>query len=80
MYKSIEAVPTYSLDYLINGNSSGITDEDIALIDQWCKRIKLEDISPITDAEGDYAESYFTRYPAFGLPADVMDCIVICRE
>ena len=80
MYKSIEEVPTWSLPYLINGDNTMLTDEDIALIDQWCKRIKLVDISPITDAEGDLAESYFSSYPAFGLPADVMDCVVICRE
>ena len=79
MYKSIEKVPTWSLPYIINGDNSMLTDEDIALIDQWCKRIKLDGISIITDAEGN-ADSYFTGYPSFGLPADVMDCVVICRE
>lgn len=76
MYKSIEKVPVYSLPYLINGDSDGLTDEDVAIIDQWCKRIKI--ISPITDADGN-ADVYFTSDPAFGLPADVMDCVVICR-
>lgn len=79
MNKSIEKVPVYSLAYLINGDSDGITDEEVALIDQWCKRIKLKTISPITDADG-YADVYFTSDPAFGLPADVMDCVVIRRE
>ena len=79
MNKSIEKVPVYSLAYLINGDLDGITDEDVAIIDQWCKRIKLKIISPITDADGN-ADVYFTSYPAFGLPTDVMDCVVICRE
>ena len=36
-YKTIEKIPTWSLGYLINGDSTGLTDEEIALADQWSK-------------------------------------------
>lgn len=79
IYKTIEKIPTWSLDYLVNGDNTGLTDEEIALADQWCKDIKIEIISPDTDAEGN-TQPYFTHVPAFGLPTEVEDCILICRE
>lgn len=51
-YKTIEKIPTWSLGYLINGDSTGLTDEEIALADQWSKDTKAEVISPHTDIEG----------------------------
>ncbi|WP_048741034.1 DUF6926 domain-containing protein, partial [Prevotella bivia] len=48
-YKTIEKIPTWSLGYLINGDSTGLTDEEIALADQWSKDTKAEVISPHTD-------------------------------
>lgn len=41
-YKTIEKIPTWSLGYLINGDSTGLTDEEIALADQWSKDTKAE--------------------------------------
>ena len=65
-YKTIEKIPTWSLGYLINGDSTGLTDEEIALADQWSKDTKAEVISPHTDIEGKM-QPYFTHVPAFGL-------------
>ena len=31
----IEAIPTWALCYLFNSDATGLTDEEIALIDQW---------------------------------------------
>ena len=31
--KSIEKIPTWSLGYIINGDSTGLTDEEIRMID-----------------------------------------------
>ena len=78
-YKTIEKNPTWSLGYLINGDSTGLTDEEIALADQWSKDTKAEVISPHTDIEGNM-QAYFTHVPAFGLPTEVEDCTLICRE
>ena len=34
----IEAIPTWALCYLFNSDATGLTDEEIALIDQWYTR------------------------------------------
>lgn len=36
----IEAIPTWALCYLFNSDATGLTDEEIALIDQWYTEIK----------------------------------------
>ena len=78
-YKTTEKVPTWSLGYLVNGDSTGLTDEEIAQIDKWSNDLKIEIISPDIDAEGN-TQPYFTHVPAFGLPTEVEDCTLICRE
>lgn len=32
MNRSIEAIPTWSLCYIINGDASGLTDEEIRMV------------------------------------------------
>ena len=34
MNRSIEAIPTWSLCYIINGDASGLTDEEIRMVDE----------------------------------------------
>lgn len=36
----IEAIPTWALCYLFNSDATGLTDEEIALIDQWYMRTR----------------------------------------
>lgn len=77
MEKAIERIPTWALCYIINGDSEGLTEEDVAQVKGFYETYRkagcrIEIISP---QEG--CESYFTRYPAFGLPADVEDCDVL---
>lgn len=33
--KSIEKIPVWSLGYIINGDATGLTDEEIRMIDKW---------------------------------------------
>ena len=37
----IEAIPTWALCYLFNSDATGLTDEEIALIDQWYTENKV---------------------------------------
>ena len=52
MEKSIEKIPTWNLCYIINGDATGLTDEEIRLIDNWLNDWKAEIVSPVTDEEG----------------------------
>ena len=38
----IEAIPTWALCYLFNSDVTGLTDEEIALIDQWYTENKVD--------------------------------------
>ena len=35
MDKTTEKIPTWSLGYIINGDMTGLTDEEIRMIDEW---------------------------------------------
>lgn len=76
MEYSIKPIPTWTLPYLINSDPSGLNEEEIESIEKWCRENHLSVLGTATDEEGE-CEPYFTHYPAFGLPADVMDCHVI---
>lgn len=76
MEYSIEPIPTWALLYLINSDPSGLNEEEIGSIEKWCRESHLSVLGTATDEEGECGP-YFTHYPAFGLPADVMDCHVI---
>ena len=52
--------------------------EEIALIDQWYTENKVMGITTATEQEGE-CFPYFSHYPAFGLPAEVVDCHVMVR-
>ena len=68
MNKTTEKIPTWSLGYIINGDMTGLTDEEIRMIDEWQSKWNVQVVSPLTDGEGN-AQPYFSRYPLFGLPA-----------
>ena len=77
MEYSIEPIPTWALCYLINSDPSELTDENIETVDKWCKENGISVLSTASDQEGENSEPYFSHYPAFGLPTDVVDCHVI---
>lgn len=47
--KSIEKIPMWSLRYTINGDATGLTDEEIRMIDNLFNQWKVELISSITE-------------------------------
>lgn len=71
-----EKIPTWALCYLINGDASGLTDEDIAIADKWCEVNNVTVVCAPDASEGE-CSSYFSHCPAFGLPSDVIDCQVM---
>ena len=47
MNRSIEAIPTWALCYIINGDASGLTDEEIRMVDEAMRKNNIEIVSPI---------------------------------
>lgn len=76
MNKTTEKIPTWSLCYLINGDTTGLTEDEINMIDQWTSDWQVQIVSPFTDEEGN-AHPYFSHYPLFGLPTEVEDCDIL---
>lgn len=78
MNKTTEKIPTWSLGYIINGDTTGLTDEEILMIDKWQSEWNVQVVSPVTDEDEDgNAQPYFSHYPLFGLPAEVEDCEIL---
>ena len=59
--------------YIINGDASGLTDEEIRMVDEAIRKNNIEIVSPRYN-EDMCTEPYFSRYPFFGLPTEVEDC------
>jgi hypothetical protein len=79
---TVEKIPEYSLSYLINSDSSGITQDDIEIIDKWLKSYQdlADHVNGFIEIElvnSEIAESYFSWYPAFGLACTCYDCNVM---
>lgn len=75
--KSIEPIPTWALSSIINGDDSGLENEDIRLIQEWFNSTGFDDIALPKDCN--YCE-YFTHNPAFGKPCEVVDCECLIFE
>ncbi len=72
-------IPSWSLNYLINGDDSGMTDEDIDIVENWFLENGYNGytiISPHESADGAF-EEYFTSMPEFGLPCNAVDCTIL---
>jgi hypothetical protein len=78
MNKFIEKIPAWALPTIINDDPSGLTDEDIELVDNYCRRNNVALVHPINDDIEAELLPYFDPHPAFGLACDVVDCIVLC--
>ena len=79
METSIEKIPTYALCYLVNGDTEGLTEEEIKEINDVLERRNVSHIFPIkSDQE---LQPYFSAYPWFGQwPNEVVDCEVSFRD
>ena len=73
---TIEKIPVWAMCYLVQGDYSGMTDEDKAIVDEWWERNNVVSVSPASDDEGSCFQ-YFSYFPAFGLGSDVIDCTVM---
>lgn len=74
--KTRESIPKWALCYCVNGNSAGLSEEEIAMIDKWIENWKVEIISPIADEEGNY-HTFFTHYPLLGAATTAVECEII---
>ena len=52
MNRTTEKIPTWSLAYIINGDATALTDDEVQTIDRWVKQWQVQDVSPLTDKEG----------------------------
>lgn len=77
MEKSIERIPSWSLGYIINGDATGLNDNEIKMIDDLFQKQHIELVYPVGDNEKTGTQTYFSSFPFFGLPAEVEDCLVI---
>lgn len=74
--ESIEKIPAWSLPYLVNGDSTGLTDEEVETVRNGLEEHGIREvISPVNPD----ARPYFTMNPLFGKPAEVEDWIVECK-
>lgn len=76
MDKTTEKIPSWSLCYLINGDPSGLTGEEMQAVGCWCDDLGVQVVSPVEDADGNI-HPYFSHYPAFGLATEVVDCEIL---
>ena len=72
-FETIEKIPTWALRYIINGDPTGLSDEDIKMVDGFMQKWQVDIVSPLSQ-DGNVS---FSHYPAFGLPAEVEECKVI---
>lgn len=72
-------VPGYALPYLVNGDDSGLEQEDKKIIDKWyagfVKIAKSHNAEVIFSCNED--DGHFTWSPEFGLACDVYDCTIL---
>ena len=77
--RTTEKIPTWSLCYLINGDATALTDEEIRMVDEWVSQWQVEIVSPLMDEDGN-THPYFCHYPIFGLPTEVEDCEILYKN
>ena len=78
--RTVERIPTYALGYLVNGDATSLTDEEVKEIDDLCRKMQIELVCPISDTVEGGVHPYFSGSPFFGKPTEVEDCIVIYND
>ena len=54
--QTVEKIPTWALAYLINGDPSGLEDEDIAMVDKWQDRSGVYNVCVPNDDDAPYLQ------------------------
>ena len=52
MNRTTAKIPTWSLCYLINGDATALTDDEIRMGDEWLSQCQGEIASPLMDEDG----------------------------
>lgn len=80
MEKYVEEIPTWALCYIINGDPSGLSDDDVALIDGFYERYEKQGLHICIVSPHDDEYGSFSAFPAFGLATDVIECDILCER
>ena len=77
---SIERIPDWSLNYLVNEEVMGLIAHEEVLIAEFLqpwidKANKIGGYVVVSQVDSDQ-DRYFTMTPAYGLPCNVVDCYV----
>ena len=73
--------PAYALSALINGDTSGLEDDDEKNLNEFLKREHYVDHWDVDrDENGEAKEPYFSKSPEFGLACNCVDVTGIVWE
>lgn len=72
--KKFSDIPSYAVCYLAYGDLDGLTDDDIKLIDKFCKNNNIDHLVSCSD------DTHFCYYPDFGLGSDCVEAEFILRS
>ena len=69
----VRNVPQWAVNYLVNADSSGLTDEDRQMVDRWILKLAGEGLELLCPIDG--SENEFCSAPAFGLACGTVDFV-----
>lgn len=67
-------IPEWALCYLVNGDLTGLSDEDIKIVQDWERDNHVYDVEPLKE------EGSFSWHPEFGKACNVVECNVFIYE
>lgn len=70
-FETIEKIPTWALCYIINGDPTGLSDEDIKMVDGFIQKWQVEIVSPLSKMETHHSHTI--------LPLDYLPRLRIAR-
>ena len=87
----IEDVPVWAISYLVNGDASDLSDEEIAECERWHAEMQevgmlhfeplhVNDKREYTDDTNCPLAKKFCTFPAFGKSSDCIECLIITKE
>ena len=76
MNKTVEKIPTWAFGYIFNGDMTGLTYEEVRLIDEALKRIGAELVCtpPMKKCSPISLDTLFLHFPT-----DVVDCVILYK-
>lgn len=69
----VRNVPQWAVNYLVNADSSGLSDEDRQMVDKWILKLAGEGLELLCPIDG--SENEFCSAPAFGLACGTVDFV-----